>query len=96
MNKRKAISRARLESLLILQRNLIVCCGIITTTRMFRGTSLFISTFGLCAWAIDTLGHFFNSFHHFFKYWFLLEEDNLACGILKCFFCDIEPLINQQ
>jgi len=87
-------SRTRLESLLILQRNLIVCCGIIATTGMFRGTSPFTSPFGLCARAIDALGHFLNRLHHLFQHRFLLEEDNLACSILKGFFCDIQAFIH--
>ena len=26
----------------------------------------------------------------------MLKEDDLACGILKCFFGDVQPLVDQQ
>lgn len=70
------------------------CRRIILTTRRSRLTLLFTSTFGLLARTINTLGHCFDSFHHFFQYWFLLEEDNLACSTLKGFFCDVQAFID--
>src|SRR5207248_6652952 len=33
---------------------------------------------------------------YLFEHRFLLKEDDLACGILKCFFGDVQPLVDQQ
>src|SRR5260221_14656295 len=50
----------------------------------------------LCRTAINAIGHFLNSLHHLFEHRFLLKKDNLACHILKCFFGDFQPFIDQQ
>src|SRR2546426_34371 len=55
---------------------------------------LYMYVFLFRARTINALGHCFDSLHHFFQYWFLLEEDNLAGGILKRFFCDIQAFID--
>jgi hypothetical protein len=72
------------------------CCGFFAATNLFRETSPFPSRFGLCARTIETLGHFFNSFHHFFQYWFVLEEHDLASAPLKGFCFDIQACIHYQ